>query len=114
MTRLDLAEATGEDQRGADAVATVLGRPGLLFRPSGTPTSTSTIRTAANASAIRDDLLRRRLAGLPRSRAHRSTDADSRRSACRVNLSTCISDMPEPSMHCLASCQGSRIRDFDP
>ena len=50
MTRLDLAEATREVQRGADAVATVLGHPGLLFRPSGTPRSNSTIRTAANAS----------------------------------------------------------------
>jgi peptidoglycan/xylan/chitin deacetylase (PgdA/CDA1 family) len=50
MTRLDLAEATLEVQRGADAVATVLGHPGLLFRPSGTPRSNSTIRSAANAS----------------------------------------------------------------
>jgi peptidoglycan/xylan/chitin deacetylase (PgdA/CDA1 family) len=50
MTRLDLAEATREVERGADAVATVRGQRGLLFRPSGTPVSTATIRTAARRS----------------------------------------------------------------
>lgn len=36
--------------RGADAVAAVRGSAGLLFRPSGTPASTATIRSAALAS----------------------------------------------------------------
>lgn len=49
LTRLDLAAATDEVRRGADAVSAAVGRPGLLFRPSGTPTSTPTIRAAAAA-----------------------------------------------------------------
>ncbi|MDQ2755503.1 MAG: polysaccharide deacetylase family protein [Actinomycetota bacterium] len=50
LTRLDLAAATDEVRRGADAVAAAVGTPGLLFRPSGTPTSTATIRAAAAAA----------------------------------------------------------------
>ena len=50
LTRLGLAAATDEVRRGADAVAAAIGAPGLLFRPSGTPTSTSTIRAAASAA----------------------------------------------------------------
>jgi peptidoglycan/xylan/chitin deacetylase (PgdA/CDA1 family) len=49
MPRLSLAEASLEIGRGADAVAAVQGKPGDLFRPSGTPASTATIRTAARA-----------------------------------------------------------------
>jgi peptidoglycan/xylan/chitin deacetylase (PgdA/CDA1 family) len=49
MPRLSLAEASMEIGRGADAVAAVRGQPGDLFRPSGTPASTATIRTAARA-----------------------------------------------------------------
>lgn len=47
LTRLGLAAATDEVRRGADAVGAAIGAPGLLFRPSGTPTSTATIRAAA-------------------------------------------------------------------
>ncbi|GAA1898714.1 polysaccharide deacetylase family protein [Lapillicoccus jejuensis] len=47
LTHLGLAAATDEVRRGADAVATSVGHAGLLFRPSGTPTSTPTIRAAA-------------------------------------------------------------------
>lgn len=50
MPRLGRAEADLEVARGAREVATVLGRPGLLFRPSGTPRSTTTIRAAARAA----------------------------------------------------------------
>lgn len=51
MTRLTPAQATQEVSDGARAVAAVLGgSPGLLFRPSGTPTSTATIRAAALGS----------------------------------------------------------------
>lgn len=47
LTHLGLAAATDEVKRGADAVAASVGHAGLLFRPSGTPTSTPTIRDAA-------------------------------------------------------------------
>ena len=47
LTHLGLAAATDEVKRGADAVAASVGHAGLLFRPSGTPTSTATIRAAA-------------------------------------------------------------------
>jgi peptidoglycan/xylan/chitin deacetylase (PgdA/CDA1 family) len=50
LTSLSLAEATREIQRGADAVSSSVGSAGLLFRPSGTATSTATIRTAATAA----------------------------------------------------------------
>lgn len=49
ITHLNQAEATRETQLGSDAVSQSVGSPGLLFRPSGTPTSTPTIRAAANA-----------------------------------------------------------------
>lgn len=48
MTQLNQAEATREIQLGSDAVSRSIGSPGLLFRPSGTPASTPTIRAAAN------------------------------------------------------------------
>ncbi|MEP6648602.1 MAG: polysaccharide deacetylase family protein [Lapillicoccus sp.] len=47
MPRLTLAQATDEVRRGADAVTRAIGSAGLLFRPSGTPTSTPAIRAAA-------------------------------------------------------------------
>ena len=50
MTRLTLAEATTEVQRGADAVTAAIGSQGLLFRPSGTASSTASIRAAAAAA----------------------------------------------------------------
>ncbi len=50
MTTLDAATARSEISQGAGAVAAAVGQAGLLFRPSGTPTSTATIRTAAAAS----------------------------------------------------------------
>jgi peptidoglycan/xylan/chitin deacetylase (PgdA/CDA1 family) len=50
MPRLDAATARTEVARGAEAVATVAGSSPLLFRPSGTPTSTATIRAAARAA----------------------------------------------------------------
>jgi len=50
MTRLSPAQAGQEVRDGADAVAAAVGAAGLLFRPSGTPTSTATIRAAAAAS----------------------------------------------------------------
>lgn len=50
MLGLDLAAAVREVQLGADAVARSVGAAGLLFRPSGTPTSTPTIRSAARAA----------------------------------------------------------------
>ncbi|MEP6630978.1 MAG: polysaccharide deacetylase family protein [Lapillicoccus sp.] len=50
MTSLDAAAARSEISQGAEAVAGSVGQAGLLFRPSGTPTSTATIRTAAAAS----------------------------------------------------------------
>jgi peptidoglycan/xylan/chitin deacetylase (PgdA/CDA1 family) len=49
MPRLDAASARSEVARGAEAVAAVAGSSPLLFRPSGTPTSTATIRSAARA-----------------------------------------------------------------
>ncbi len=49
MTYLNQAEATWGIQLGSDAVSQSVESPGLLFRPSGTPTSTPTIRAAANA-----------------------------------------------------------------
>lgn len=50
MTTLDAAAARSEISQGAGAVAAAVGQAGLLFRPSGTATSTPTIRTAAAAS----------------------------------------------------------------
>jgi len=50
MRALTAAEAKDEVGRGAAEVAAVRGSAGLLFRPSGTPTSTATIRAAARAS----------------------------------------------------------------
>ncbi len=47
LTHLGLAAATDEVRRGADAVAAAVGSAGMLFRPSGTPSSTATIRSAA-------------------------------------------------------------------
>ncbi|MBO1754944.1 polysaccharide deacetylase family protein [Allobranchiibius sp. CTAmp26] len=47
MRSLSAAAARVEVQRGAHAVAAVRGSAGALFRPSGTPTSTATIRAAA-------------------------------------------------------------------
>jgi len=44
------AAAVREVQLGTDAVARSVGAAGLLFRPSGTPTSTPTIRSAARAA----------------------------------------------------------------
>lgn len=50
MTRLSRTDAEKEVRDGAHAVAAAVGASGLLFRPSGTPTSTPTIRAAALAS----------------------------------------------------------------
>lgn len=50
MRRLSRAQADVEVSRGAAAVAQVRGSAGSLFRPSGTPSSTATIRAAALAS----------------------------------------------------------------
>jgi peptidoglycan/xylan/chitin deacetylase (PgdA/CDA1 family) len=50
MTTLDAATARREIEQGAGAVAGVVGQAGALFRPSGTATSTATIRSAASAS----------------------------------------------------------------
>ncbi|MEO3936921.1 polysaccharide deacetylase family protein [Dermatophilaceae bacterium Soc4.6] len=50
LTHLGLAAATDEVRRGADAVAAAVGTAGALFRPSGTPSSTATIRAAALAA----------------------------------------------------------------
>ena len=50
MRSLGAEAAALEVSRGAAAVAAVRGSAGLLFRPSGTPTSTDTIRSAALAS----------------------------------------------------------------
>lgn len=50
MRRLTAAQARDEVGRGAAEVAAVRGSAGLLFRPSGTPTSTAVIRAAAGAS----------------------------------------------------------------
>lgn len=50
MTTLNAAAARREIEQGATAVAGAVGQAGVLFRPSGTPTSTATIRAAATAS----------------------------------------------------------------
>lgn len=50
MRALTAAEAKDEVGRGAAEVAAVRGSAGLLFRPSGTATSTPLIRSAARAS----------------------------------------------------------------
>lgn len=50
MRRLSAAQADLEVSHGAAAVAAVRGSAGLLFRPSGTPSSTPTIRAAALAA----------------------------------------------------------------
>ncbi|NUR15919.1 MAG: polysaccharide deacetylase family protein [Dermatophilaceae bacterium] len=50
MPRLDAATARAEVARGAEVVARVAGSSPLLFRPSGTPSSTATIRLAAQAA----------------------------------------------------------------
>jgi len=50
LPRLSAAAARTEIEKGARAVAAIDGSSPYLFRPSGTPTSTPTIRTAARAS----------------------------------------------------------------
>ncbi|GAA2746362.1 hypothetical protein GCM10009868_31460 [Terrabacter aerolatus] len=50
MRHLSASEAEAEVSRGAAQVAAVRGSAGLLFRPSGTPTSTPVIRAAARTS----------------------------------------------------------------
>ncbi|GAB3876115.1 polysaccharide deacetylase family protein [Terrabacter terrigena] len=50
MPRLDPVDARAEVTRGAEAVARVPGSSPLLFRPSGTPSSTATIRAAARSA----------------------------------------------------------------
>ncbi|TQN47292.1 peptidoglycan/xylan/chitin deacetylase (PgdA/CDA1 family) [Humibacillus xanthopallidus] len=50
MPRLSEAAAHTEIARGATAVAAIDGSSPYLFRPSGTPSSTAAIRTAARAS----------------------------------------------------------------
>lgn len=50
MTALDATTSRREVEQGANAVAASVGQAGLLFRPSGTPTSTPTIRAAALAA----------------------------------------------------------------
>ncbi|MFC6707856.1 polysaccharide deacetylase family protein [Flexivirga alba] len=50
MRTLTAAQADTEVSRGAAAVAAVRHTAGPLFRPSGTPTSTPTIRAAARAA----------------------------------------------------------------
>ena len=50
MPRLDASTARTEVARGASAVAAIAGSSPLLFRPSGTPSSTPVIRAAAAAS----------------------------------------------------------------
>ena len=50
MTSLSASAAALEVARGAAAVAGSVGAAGLLFRPSGTPASTPTIRDAARAA----------------------------------------------------------------
>ncbi len=50
MTRLSASEADAEVRDGARAVAAIAGSSPLLFRPSGTQTSTATIRAAAARS----------------------------------------------------------------
>ncbi len=50
LPRLSSAAATAEIEKGAKAVAAIDGSSPYLFRPSGTPTSTPTIRAAARAS----------------------------------------------------------------
>ena len=50
LPRLSEAAAHTEIARGATAVAAIEGSSPYLFRPSGTPSSTPTIRTAARAS----------------------------------------------------------------
>lgn len=50
MPRLSASEAASEVAKGARAVAAIAGSSPYLFRPSGTPTSTPTIRAAAHAS----------------------------------------------------------------
>jgi peptidoglycan/xylan/chitin deacetylase (PgdA/CDA1 family) len=50
MPRLSASAAASEIDKGAKAVAAIDGSSPYLFRPSGTPTSTPTIRAAARAS----------------------------------------------------------------
>lgn len=50
MPRLSASAAAAEVSRGAAAVAASVGSAGLLFRPSGTSTSTPLIRAAAAAA----------------------------------------------------------------
>ena len=50
LPRLSAAAATAEVEKGAKAVAAIDGSAPDLFRPSGTPTSTPTIRAAARAA----------------------------------------------------------------
>lgn len=50
MPTLSAADAVQEVARGAAAVAASVGSAGLLFRPSGTQSSTPVIRAAAQAA----------------------------------------------------------------
>lgn len=50
MRRLTATEATSQVQRAADMLVRLTGSKGTWFRPSGTPTSTPTIRAAAAAA----------------------------------------------------------------
>lgn len=50
MRRLSAAKARSEVERGADVLRRLTGSRGRWFRPSGTPTSTPTIRAAALAA----------------------------------------------------------------
>ncbi|GAA2495072.1 polysaccharide deacetylase family protein [Terrabacter carboxydivorans] len=50
MRHLSASEADAEVGKGAAQVAAVRGTAGLLFRPSGTPTSTPVIRAAARTA----------------------------------------------------------------
>lgn len=50
MPRLSASATASEIDKGARAVAAIEGSSPYLFRPSGTPTSTPTIRAAARAS----------------------------------------------------------------
>jgi peptidoglycan/xylan/chitin deacetylase (PgdA/CDA1 family) len=47
MTRLPASQVTTEIGRAADELRSLTGSPGRWFRPSGTPSSTATIRAAA-------------------------------------------------------------------
>jgi peptidoglycan/xylan/chitin deacetylase (PgdA/CDA1 family) len=50
MKQLSPAEATREAVKGASALVAAVGTRGIWFRPSGTKTSTATIRAAAHTA----------------------------------------------------------------